>query len=735
MMTWIEGFSYAITPLMAFTVLLGARGIHITGQYFLMLLWIQLWMPILAVINLYITMSAGGDLAALDAAQFNLPSMYGLYRMDLEIQNWLAVGGMLASSTPAIALMLVYGGSITATHFLGRMQGGDFVDEKITSPAVVSPAPVLNLQPLHQHAPLTGTTLYGADRVLPTFQAGSDLSASVSSAFGAMRQATHTFMESLSNVSSRSSSLSQEGFDAHTLANRIASSRNQTDKFLQATGEDFAQRYRDSGISGDDFAAVVGGAAGLPKDLLPLAISGQLQNQFHVSKSRADEIASDITERVTEDHGWQTDLARSVATDAQSGTREVASLGLQRQDLSSLQKSASDTISASESYHQTVSAQRRFGASASYGAAETGLKLAASSASMALLDTALDRFGLRGDAQRLGAEWRSSGLIVDQEQAYAAAGMALLNGYASPVFRKLSENEARLAEAAGYQILGDVWHAPKPENDLRPDGNFGLTNQAPDFGAVHSKVESGGFHDPRGETGGLEGHAQSRIRSVSGQIADGENQVIAAYGAGQTEMEREAIAGFGTMHANKASHLRDEISKAANTQGSAAEIEYDAIGGAIYSIAQNIGGLGELGKGTASKFVSAFQSSLEQGKGYGQAFMDAARAVPEEAKKAVGAWADARVNEIGGRLTSEQRAFYRAALFESFAGVSLRADFNPMLGIPVSSAMSETRRQLIESEGEAGNDIADLLQRAAGQNRGDLVDLIGAYNLAKKPSQ
>jgi len=183
MMTWIEGFSYAITPLMAFAVMLGARGIQMTGQYLLMLLWIQLWMPILAVVNLYITMAATGKMAALNAAQFNLPSMDGLYQMDMAIQEWLAIGGMLASSTPAIALMLVYGGSVTATHFLGRMQGGDFINEKINSPDIVSPAPVMNLQPNYQHAPLTGATLFGAEKVLPSFQAGKDLSESVSSAF------------------------------------------------------------------------------------------------------------------------------------------------------------------------------------------------------------------------------------------------------------------------------------------------------------------------------------------------------------------------------------------------------------------------------------------------------------------------------------------------------------------------------------------------------------------------
>jgi conjugal transfer mating pair stabilization protein TraG len=144
MMTRIEGFSYAITPLMAFAVMLGALGIRITGQYFLMLLWIQLRMPILAVVNLYITMAAAGKMAALDAAQFNLPSIYGIYQMVMAIQEWLGVGGML-----------VYGGSVTATHFLGWMQGGDFVNEKVGTPDILSPAQVMNMQPSYQSRPLS----------------------------------------------------------------------------------------------------------------------------------------------------------------------------------------------------------------------------------------------------------------------------------------------------------------------------------------------------------------------------------------------------------------------------------------------------------------------------------------------------------------------------------------------------------------------------------------------------
>jgi conjugal transfer mating pair stabilization protein TraG len=727
MMTWIEGFSYAITPLMAFAVMLGAQGIHITGQYFLMLLWIQLWMPILAIVNLYITMSAAGKMAALDAAQFNLPSIYGIYQMDMAIQEWLGVGGMLASSTPAIALMLVYGGSITATHFLGRMQGGDFIDEKIASPNIISPAPVMNMQPNYQHAPLTGVTLFGAERVLPSFQAGKDLSTAVSSASAAIQQASRSFMESLSNTASRSSGLSREGFDAHSLGSRIASSTSQTDKFMRATGEDLAQRYRDTGLSGDDFAAVVGGSAGLPKDLLPMAVSGQLQNQFRVNKSRADEIAADISQKVTEDHGWQTDLARSVASDAQSGTREVASLGLQKQDLSSLQKSATDTVSATETYHQTVSAQMRFGASASYGAAETGRRLAGDQHLMSGLDATLDRFGLRGDAQRLGAEWRASGLIADKDKAFAAAGMSLLTGYSSPIFRQLDEHEARLAEAAGYQLLADAWNAPRP-GDRRPEDNADLANQTLEFGLAQTRVEQNSFYDPRNEAVGLDGSVAGNIQATQGRVAGGGHTVHAAYQSGRAQVQSVSENEFADLHAEKAAYLRAEIAKAANSQPSAAELEYDGVGGSIYSVVRNLSGIGTTGAGAVKAFIDVFDAAHGQGQSLGQAFRSAMAAAPEGGQKALDAWADQQVAGTGNRLTRTQQAYYRAALFESFAGASRVGDYNPYSGR--SSQLSEQLRN--EHGDDVGTDIASLLRRAASQNRFDLVNLVGTYNAANQ---
>ena len=194
MLTFFEGFLYAIAPLMAFAVALGPTGIAMAGKYLLLGLWVQLWLPVMAIVNLYIQMAMARDLAALQGpGDLDLPSMYALFHLDLLLQDYLATGGLLASSVPAISLMLVYGSAITAAHLAGRLQGGDHVDEKLTSPDVVRSAPALSMQPLTTHAPLTGTVTTNAESVLPRFTVGQDLTASVTATRTAMEQATRTF--------------------------------------------------------------------------------------------------------------------------------------------------------------------------------------------------------------------------------------------------------------------------------------------------------------------------------------------------------------------------------------------------------------------------------------------------------------------------------------------------------------------------------------------------------------
>jgi hypothetical protein len=57
--------------------------------------------------------------------------------------------------------------------------------------------------------------------------------------------------------------------------------------------------------------------------------------------------------------------------------------------------------------------------------------------------------------------------------------------------------------------------------------------------------------------------------------------------------------------------------------------------------------------------------------------------------------------------------------------VQITGDYSPFQG-HLSSAELELRAE----HGEASKDIANLLRRAAGQNRSDLLDLVASYNRA-----
>ncbi|MDT4291671.1 conjugal transfer protein TraG N-terminal domain-containing protein [Methylomonas sp. MO1] len=728
MMAFIEGLSYAIAPIMAFVVMLGNVGIRMNIGYFSMLLWIQLWMPILAVINLFIQMSAAGKMAALTTATYNLPSMMGIYQLDMELQQWLSIGGMLAASTPAITLMLIYRGAVTATHFLGRMDGGDTISERIATPDVISPAPVLNAQSQHQYSPLSAVTQTGVDKVLPTFTAGKDMSAAVSSAYSASEQATSSFMNSVSSTASKSASITSDAFDSRSLGNQITSSSSYTDAYNRQFGEAFAKKHADTGISADQFSALVAGSANagakLGSDQLSGAISGRLQNDFKVSQDKSDAIAADISQTVNDSQGYQAGLAKSLAMDAQTGTRNVASMGLQNQSLSSLQQSATDAVSASESYQQTLSAQQRFGTQASFGAAETGYKIANDLGLMERLDRTLDQYGLRGDTQRLASQWKASGWISNADQAYAAAGMSLLTGFSSPSYRTLDDQQSYQAQISGYQLLGDAFNAPQADQSWNASRNESLKASAPEAGRVQASVEQANLKDPRAETESLNQRAQAHIGSATEKIAGGEAHIDAQHDRNLAEREQNSREGFGQLANVKAEHFRQSIAAAANDTPSVAEATYDYLGGSIYNTAKNIEAVGSSGAESIKEFTSNTTEAYSNGASFWDSVKYGASKSYSGFIQTTQAWADQRINEIGDKLTPSQKTYYRAAMFEAFAGISVGGGY--------SGNLAAAKQQLIKEEGDIdGNNISKLLMSAAGQNRMDLIDQISSFNRAR----
>lgn len=157
MMAFIEGFFYAISPFAAIIMLLGMFGLNIFFKYILLLLWIQLWTPIMTVVNLFI-MTTTGTAVESSIGEAITSSGYGsgtgalstyLYEDIIQIcQDKIAVGSMMLAATPVLSLMILTGSVFAFTSLTNRLAGADHFNEKSIAPDISSPASVMQMSPM-----------------------------------------------------------------------------------------------------------------------------------------------------------------------------------------------------------------------------------------------------------------------------------------------------------------------------------------------------------------------------------------------------------------------------------------------------------------------------------------------------------------------------------------------------------------------------------------------------------
>lgn len=199
LMAFFEGFIYAITPIMAFMIVMGAFGMAMITKYFQVVVWVQLWMPVLSIVNLFILMGARNQFASIVTDPM---SFYTLNNGSQILQNWIATGGMLAAATPMIALFLVTGSTYAFTSLTNRMGGGDHVNEKIASPDMVKPAEILSMMPQATSSAVGGVAATGS--VIPTLDIGQGLQNNVTAAETSKKMASDALAKSIVNQASES---------------------------------------------------------------------------------------------------------------------------------------------------------------------------------------------------------------------------------------------------------------------------------------------------------------------------------------------------------------------------------------------------------------------------------------------------------------------------------------------------------------------------------------------------
>jgi conjugal transfer mating pair stabilization protein TraG len=234
-LAFIEGFFYAISPFAAVIILLGMFGLNIFFKYILMLVWIQLWTPIMAIGNLFIITAAK---EAIQNVSFGYDSSAGLstylYEDIVQVcQDKIAIGSMMLAATPVLSLMIITGSVYAFTQLTNRIAGADHFNEKALAPDLMSPAAVFG-----QQAKYTGNSIgYNRNGVVDdNLNTGLELQQASSSAKENMLTTQQSLATSMSDTFTE---MGKEGWGKDTVGmfNKVTSHATGTDlsQAIQAT--------------------------------------------------------------------------------------------------------------------------------------------------------------------------------------------------------------------------------------------------------------------------------------------------------------------------------------------------------------------------------------------------------------------------------------------------------------------------------------------------------------------
>lgn len=159
MMSFVEGFFYAIAPFASIILMLGLLGLNIFFKYLILLVWVQLWLPVMSIANMFISVRANAFLSNLPIPKDGSSSTVSLYVYETAIdgvREYIASGAMFMAATPLLTFIIISGSAYAMTSLTGRMSGGDFVNEKMVSPDIASPAAAMGMQSRYNGNPNTG---------------------------------------------------------------------------------------------------------------------------------------------------------------------------------------------------------------------------------------------------------------------------------------------------------------------------------------------------------------------------------------------------------------------------------------------------------------------------------------------------------------------------------------------------------------------------------------------------
>ena len=459
-LAFIEGFQYAVMPLMIIVILFGNGALPLIGKFLGMMLWIQLWYPILAIVNLYEHLALTGAMSAMMGAGNGILTLAGTLQGDQSFLAWMAIGGLMASSVPMLAGAVAFGTWHGVQSLVAQIGGSETL-----RPDVAAPREIGQQYSHYQMAPLTsvdptlGLRQTGSDRVDPSMTYTVGDTRQVESARQASEQATKEFRQRMSETTASRYSVDDRGGQGESTTRGLLS--QQTEGLTTAMN-------REVGLVDS-----ISTATGLSKDVsAQLAADGALRASaagsgggVAVNLARREDVndtqraaAETVIRQAFSDHpSLQNNLTDSLARNVTSERSHAWFRSSSSDQQNSLEQSAAKALNAQENYREAASQSLSRSASVSESAQAAVTAIRSSPEAREALAAGVIRYGLGKQAM----------------------GQAIQNGR---VWR------ARYGGADGAQIMGELVAL----GGYDPSGaGRGSPEQQAEFGAVMTKALGG----------------------------------------------------------------------------------------------------------------------------------------------------------------------------------------------------------------------------------------------------
>jgi len=480
MIAFFEGLLYAMTPFMAFALVLGDKGMSILGKYMVLPLAVALWMPLLSIVNAFTLWYAGAEMQAIfdgyDATSQSF-AMLQLLDIDHAISKALGVGGMLAASVPPLALFIVSGSAMVANSIMGQMTQGDKFRSEDVAPRAKEQAPVLATTGGFTSDQLTvGAHRTGATQVAEQISAQQAASALVQSTQTDSLAATQNYQKNLTSAVEASATTSEGRQNLANLGRQVGSSLNlsSNSQYTDAASKLSSLGWSSDQIAAGTFSASVGGSVPFGAAGVKLEDSEQFKQMNSQQQQETRQAMTQLGKAVQASTTDQTlfQAGEAFTTSSQSSLSE--------KETNTLSESLSEARVAQQAYMQASAMQEVYSAGQSMD-----IKQAAG--------VALSKGGTRAESALRLAEMAGS---------TESGRVAMRSALESASIQALStDKDERIAMASIRALnqdgrLGDLIRSDMTPFDFNVDvgdaaRNQGLQNASPDTGDLATAVAAG----------------------------------------------------------------------------------------------------------------------------------------------------------------------------------------------------------------------------------------------------